>query len=414
MSAPQAIDVQDLDHLGIIAGIVDEIGIVEIVDALCGTHEQENVSCGQVVKALILNGMGFLSAPLYLFSQFFAGKATDHILGPGVRPEHLNDVRIGRVLDKLYTFGVTNVFMAIAVAVVQKFEIALKCAHLDATSLSVAGQYLGPTAAETPAEPTCESNAAAPDNDAPQPHIATPEPDDPIPIQITYGYSRDHRRDLKQFVLDLIASGDSGIPLFLAVGNGNDADKATFVPIIQQFQQQWQHHPPEVFVADSALYSAANLAALGPTPWISRVPASLTQAQALLQGLVTEQFQPSAISGYTVAAVCTTYGDIRQRWLVIESTARKDADLKKLHRSIAKALRDQTAALKTLQTQVFACHDDALTAAQAFEKLKYHSLTNLEIQPKPHHGKAGRPAKGAVPTHYTYPTFRCSVSPVEN
>ncbi|MGR3280736.1 DUF4277 domain-containing protein, partial [Acaryochloris marina NIES-2412] len=68
-------DVQDIDHLGIIAGIVDEIGIVEIVDRLLGTHEQENVSCGQVVKALILNGMGFLSAPLYLFSEFFEGKA---------------------------------------------------------------------------------------------------------------------------------------------------------------------------------------------------------------------------------------------------------------------------------------------------------------------------------------------------
>jgi transposase len=347
--------------------------------------------------------MGFLSAPLYLFSQFFEGKATEHIIGPGVRPEHLNDARIGRVLDKLYAYGVTKVFVAIAVAVVQKFEIALKCAHLDATSLSVAGQYLDPTAAEPPAEPTRESDAQTHPSDAPQPRPLTTESDDPIPIQITYGYSRDHRGDLKQFVLDLLVSGDSGIPLFLEVGNGNDADKATFVPLIEQFQQQWQQQPPEVFVADAALYSADNLKALGSTPWISRVPASLTQAQERLQGLVTAQFQPSAISGYTVAAVCTTYGDIRQRWLVIESTARKDADLKKLNKSIETALSDQTAALKTLKTQAFACHADALTAAQAFgKKLKYHTLTNIEIHPKPHHRKAGRPAKDAVPTHHTY------------
>ena len=66
-------------------------------------------------------------------------------------------------------------------------------------------------------------------------------------------------------------------------------------------------------------------------------------------------------------------------------------------------MSDQTAALKTLKTQAFACHADALTAAQAFgKKLKYHTLTNLEIQPKPHYGKAGRPAKEAVPTHHTY------------
>jgi transposase len=66
------IDVQDIDHLGIIAGIIDEIGIVEIIDKELGTHAQEKISAGQVVKAMIINCMGFLSAPLYLFSEFFA------------------------------------------------------------------------------------------------------------------------------------------------------------------------------------------------------------------------------------------------------------------------------------------------------------------------------------------------------
>ncbi len=38
----------------------------------------------------------------------------------------------------------------------------------------------------------------------------------PQPIRITYGYSRDYRPDLKQFMLDLIVSGDGDIPLFLS------------------------------------------------------------------------------------------------------------------------------------------------------------------------------------------------------
>lgn len=88
-------------------------------------------------------------------------------------------------------------------------------------------------------------------------------------MRITYGYSRDNRRDLKQFVLNLLVSGDGDTPLFLQVGNGNDADKSTFVPIIQGVQQQWSEQQPEVIVTDSALYSADNLAALGSTPWIS-------------------------------------------------------------------------------------------------------------------------------------------------
>jgi|GEM_PF-4885626 len=54
MNQTAEIDVQDIDHLGIIAGIVDEIGMVEMLNDLLGTHPQEQVSAGHVVKALIL------------------------------------------------------------------------------------------------------------------------------------------------------------------------------------------------------------------------------------------------------------------------------------------------------------------------------------------------------------------------
>ena len=74
MNQPIEIDVQDIDHLGLIAGIVDEIGIVEITNRLLGTHSLEQVSAGHVVKAMILNCFGFLTAPLYLFSQFLVGR----------------------------------------------------------------------------------------------------------------------------------------------------------------------------------------------------------------------------------------------------------------------------------------------------------------------------------------------------
>jgi transposase len=64
--ATPEIQVQNLDHLGIVAGMIDEIGLVEQVDALLGVHPQEKVSMGQVLKAMLLNGLGFVSAPLYL------------------------------------------------------------------------------------------------------------------------------------------------------------------------------------------------------------------------------------------------------------------------------------------------------------------------------------------------------------
>ena len=69
------IEVQTINHLGIIAGIIDEIGIVEIINKQLGVHSQEKLSCGIIVKSIILNALGFVSRPLYLFPQFFSDKA---------------------------------------------------------------------------------------------------------------------------------------------------------------------------------------------------------------------------------------------------------------------------------------------------------------------------------------------------
>jgi len=85
--------VQNLDHLGIVAGLVDELGIVDQINQHLGVDPRERISPGVAVKAMILNGLGLASAPLYLFEQFFMGKATEHLLGEGVLAEHLNDNR---------------------------------------------------------------------------------------------------------------------------------------------------------------------------------------------------------------------------------------------------------------------------------------------------------------------------------
>jgi transposase len=42
---------------------------------------------------------------------------------------------------------------------------------------------------------------------------ATKEEGDPVPIAITYGYSRDHREDLKQWMLALATTHDGDVPI---------------------------------------------------------------------------------------------------------------------------------------------------------------------------------------------------------
>ena len=46
--------IRNIDHLGIIAGIVEQIGLVEIVNAEIGENSQEKISAGIVVKAIAL------------------------------------------------------------------------------------------------------------------------------------------------------------------------------------------------------------------------------------------------------------------------------------------------------------------------------------------------------------------------
>ena len=181
MSLPQAITVSNLDHLGLVAGMIDEIGIVAHINDLVGCQAGEKVSPGHAVKAMIINGLGLVSSPLYLFSKFFEGKATEHLIGEGIKPEHLNDDRLGRVLDKLYGVGLSQIFAAIALAAAGKFDVALNTAHLDASSFHVHGEYESnlPEVYFLTQEASSTATKKAEIN-----QIAAPQP-----ITITYGYS---------------------------------------------------------------------------------------------------------------------------------------------------------------------------------------------------------------------------------
>ena len=376
MKAEVQIDVQDLDHLGIIAGIVDEIGIVEVIDREIGTDAREKVSAGQIVKAMIINCMGFLTAPLYLFSEFFEGKATEHLIGAGIKAEHLNDSRIGRVLDQIYEYGITILFMRIASLMAERFKIETKIAHIDGTSMAVHGKYLQLE------EPKIEDNSSV---DLPLERNSSPEDSqkkdeedlEPVPINITHGYSRDHRPDLKQYTLSLLTTEAEGIPLFMQVGSGNELDQKAFVKMIKEFKTEWTGAAPSIYVMDAAFYTESNLSEFQYNiKWISRVPFTIKAAKDLAQTLLPEQFMKSTLfKGYQFCSVCHEYAGIKQQWVVVESDERKSADLKSLSQRISKSLAAKLSSLKRLSNHEFVCESDALTAAAIFEKtLPYHLL----------------------------------------
>ena len=160
---------QNTDNLGLVAGMCNEIGIKDIIDSACGKQaKNKNLTFGECIVCMILNGLGFVGRTLYLYSQYFEDKPIDHLLDKPVRPQNISDNVLGRTLDKLFELDVSKLFSYIALQAMKKLGIQVKSLHLDATSFHVDGEY----------ESLLEQRESR--------------------IQLTHDYSRDHRPELKQ------------------------------------------------------------------------------------------------------------------------------------------------------------------------------------------------------------------------
>ncbi|WP_375327818.1 IS1634 family transposase [Microcystis sp. BLCC-F210] len=367
---PQEIEIQNIDHLGIVAGIIDSIGIVEIINELIGVEKDEKVNAGQVVKAMIINGLGFVSKPLYMFPEYFETIACEHLIGTGVKPEYLNDDKLGRVMDKLFIKGLDTIFFIIAVKAAKKFGVSLSTSHLDSSSMHVHGQYN-----TSLPEVIFESQKIG--NNQELEEIAVKSPKE---ITITYGYSRDHRPDLKQFIIERICSGDGDIPIFLKLASGNQGDSSCFGQIAVEYQKQLEVN--SLIVADSALYTESNLKMMSDLQWLCRVPLSIKTAKSLTSTIPESEFIDSTIPGYKLGSKTENYAGIEQRWLVVQSQERRESDLRKLTQKITKAESKAVLDLKKLSQERFACEPDAIKALSKLStQFKYHQINESKVTP---------------------------------
>src|SRR3989344_2532414 len=87
-----------LDNLGIVMGTLREFGIIDLIDQKTGKDAQHNISTGEAIAAMVMNGLGFVSRPLSLTPQFFQTKALDILFSRELDPDELNRHRLGRAL----------------------------------------------------------------------------------------------------------------------------------------------------------------------------------------------------------------------------------------------------------------------------------------------------------------------------
>lgn len=352
-----------IGHLGIVAGAYDSLRIADVIDTALPKTRHHHLSHSQVIKAMVLNGLGFIERRLYLFPEFFDDIAVERLLGEGITREHLNDDVLGRTLDTVAAYGPTELFNEIVAHCLIPTEFGSHCIHVDTTNFSVTGAY----------EP--DFNAGE--------------------IEITYGHPKDGRWDLKRFVLGM-ASNQYGVPLFLQTFSGNESDKKAILTTIENLKENLKSDEKVYHVADSAFYTTQNLQTLGQhTFWISRVPATITEVQNLIR--TDGPFSPCADERYAYCEYFSEYAGIKQKWVLYRSAPMYEREEKTFERNLKKDLDRTKTSLRKLCAQEFACEPDARTAAGAWqEKYPMYRFSELEITTisRKTEKKRGRPKIG--------------------
>jgi transposase len=357
----EAVSVERLDHLGVVASVIKELGIIAMIDARLPRHDQEAITAGEAVAGMILNGLGFSNRPLSLTPQFFANKPLDVLFRPGVHADMFNRFKLGRSLDEVSTYGCDLLFSELALAVCVQEGIDQRFNHLDTTSFALSGEY-------------------------------APESDEHV-IIITHGYSKDHRPDLKQAVLELMVSQDGGVPLLSKSWDGNASDTKVFQERAQTLMTTFKNSPsPRYVVADCKLYHKDNAENLKALPFITRIPHTIkVVSQVITQALAIDTWHDvDEQRRYQCLEFC--HFGIEQRWLVVHSEAaawRAESSIRKAQQREYEAIEKQLFHLQARRFDTPAAAHAAL--APVAKTWKYHQVASSELIEHKRYANKGRP-----------------------
>lgn len=364
------IEVERIDHLGLVAGKMKELGFVKMVDEMLGVDKQEGVSSGVCVLGMILNGLGFTDRPLSLTPQFFENKATGLLLAPGVTYDQLNRHKLGNVLDKISDFGCEKFFNSIAMQVCVLEKVNREAGHEDTSTFSLYGAY---------------------DSEF-----------DGQEIQIVRGYSKDGHRDLKQVVNELLVSGDGSIPLMVKLWSGNTTDTKIFIERARSLAEEFkQSEIIQCLVADSKVYCKQNAPNLSKLAFITRIPSTVKLEHEVINEAIAEDVWQPLDDKNKFREFSVRNLEIDQRWIVVHSNASLNRAKLAMEKKLNYEKRELEQQLFHLQAKRFGCKDDAIAQLKQIEKqFPLFKLLNNEIIEHKHYDGRGRPTNDEF--HFKY------------
>ena len=373
-------------HLPTAAAYCRRLGLVEVVNDIVAS--QMDISPGIVVQAMVLDTLSGRS-PLYRIKEFLAGQDVELLVGEDLPAKAFSDINVGRSLDAIFKGGPTKIITELGVRATATFALDTTVPSYDTTSTSLWGDYRA-----------CEADSPPPGS------------------VITRGHSKDHRPDLKQFMTELLCV-DRGVPIFGRNLDGNSSDKTSNNVVLSRISSIMAKHGlgpgAFVYVADSAMVTEANLKAVGPNRFVSRLPATYNECErAIIEAVDTDQWTHLGRLAETVTGgnrpcaqyqafetAVTLYGST-YRAVVIHSSSHDKRRQKKYDKLLASSEKSLADALKKIPS-IYACEPDARRAAAQAEKLS-DRLHNVCVSICPEEvRKRGRPPKNATaPTRTRY------------
>jgi transposase len=363
---------QEPKFLPVISELTRQFQMEDIIDKALDCRME--VSPGLVVVAMILDTFSGRS-PLYRMERTWANQDAEILLGSDLCAEKLTDDTLGRVLDRMYEYGTSKLLSSISFGMLKKYEIVRSGLWHDTTSVSVWGAYEG---------------------------------EEGDPFNITKGFNKDHRPDLKQFVLSLLCT-DHGFPVRFTCEDGNASDKTINNSILKRvgdFLKEYKIEEDYVFVADSSFVTEGNLALTqNPyVPFITRLPRTYKECHRVIaEAIERDDWQEIGVLAETVPAgkqrpatykayegVTELYGRT-YRATVIHSDALDKRKQKKLSKRIEESRVQSEKMKRALERQEFYCRPDAQAVLDRAGCIGYHQFTGKVVE-KAKYGK-GRPPK---------------------
>jgi transposase len=193
---------QRLGALPIVDVFLGRIGLRALLERHLPAGDRRVMLPAAVAIGLLVRNLCVAREPLYGMAEW-AERHDPGLLGLAAGETGLlNDDRVGRALDQLFDADRGSLLTELMLGVIAEFGVDCSQLHNDSTSITLHGDY---TAADGRQRGGKATVAAA------------------------LGHSKDHRPDLKQFVLTLTVSADGAVPVAHRLLDGNTGDDQTHI-----------------------------------------------------------------------------------------------------------------------------------------------------------------------------------------